>query len=147
MTLLGEEFSRLIPHAGSMCLIAEVLDWNETSIRCRSASHRSAHHPLSEHGLLHAVCGVEYAAQAAALHGGLLSRQAGTAAAPGFLAGLREVRLRRTRLDDLEEDLIIVVACQWADRGGLVYEFTVDAGRQRIVDGRLAIILNPEPPR
>jgi predicted hotdog family 3-hydroxylacyl-ACP dehydratase len=60
---------RHIPHQGRMCLLDEVLEWSTEQIRCRSATHRDAHHPLRAHGRLGIACGIEYAAQAMAVHG------------------------------------------------------------------------------
>lgn len=147
MSLSRDHFCHLIPHSGSMCLIDRILDWDETTIRCSTSTHRSPDNPLSEGGCLHAVCGIEYAAQAAALHGGLLAERAGKPAAPGVLAAIRQVRMRVHRLDDLPDDLVIAADCQWADAGGLLYDFTVDAGLERVLDGRLAVILNPASAR
>jgi predicted hotdog family 3-hydroxylacyl-ACP dehydratase len=60
-----------IPHQGRMCLLDEVLDWNAQHIRCRTATHRALDNPLRSHGRLGTACGIEYAAQAMALHGAL----------------------------------------------------------------------------
>ena len=61
----------LIPHAGAMCLLDAVLAWDATTIACVASSHRSPANPLAGERRLDAVCGVEYAAQAMAVHGGL----------------------------------------------------------------------------
>jgi predicted hotdog family 3-hydroxylacyl-ACP dehydratase len=60
-----------IPHQGRMCLLDEVLDWNAQHIRCRTATHRAPDNPLRSHDRLGIACGIEYAAQAMALHGAL----------------------------------------------------------------------------
>ncbi len=78
---------RHIPHQGRMCLLDEVLEWSTEQIRCRSATHRDAHHPLRAHGRLGIACGIEYAAQAMAVHGvlsggALAGREPAGAAAP-----------------------------------------------------------------
>ncbi len=56
------------------------------------------------------ACGIEYAAQAMALHGALAAGATGGAPVDtpkvGFLAGVRDVRLWVSRLDDIEADLI-----------------------------------------
>src|SRR5580658_11189609 len=65
-----------IPHKGRMCLLDEVLSWDATRIRCRSATHRSPDNPLRQHGRLGAACGIEYAAQAMAVHGALVAASA-----------------------------------------------------------------------
>ena len=69
-----------------------------------------------------ASAAIEYAAQAAALHGGLLAQAAGASASPGYLASARDVRLGAWRLDDLpaaESDALRIVAERQAgDAGG-----------------------------
>src|SRR6478672_10306008 len=62
-----------IPHKGRMCLLDEVLSWDAARIRCRSSSHRATDNPLRAHGRLGAACGIEYAAQAMAVHGALIA--------------------------------------------------------------------------
>ena len=103
-----------IPHKGRMCLLDEVLSWDATRIRCRSATHRTADNPLRAHGRLGAACGIEYAAQAMAVHGALVAASAPLASAMsdhvrgswrgavGYLASVRNVALHVTRLDDLD---------------------------------------------
>ena len=60
-----------IPHQGRMCLLDEVIEWNAQRIRCRTATHRAPDNPLRSHDRLGIACGIEYAAQAMALHGAL----------------------------------------------------------------------------
>jgi predicted hotdog family 3-hydroxylacyl-ACP dehydratase len=59
-----------------MCLLDDVLSWDASRIRCRSASHRTPDNPLRAHGRLGAACGIEYAAQAMAVHGALVGASA-----------------------------------------------------------------------
>ena len=93
-----------------------------------------------------AAAAIEYAAQAAALHGGLLARAAGAAAPPGYLASAREVRLGAWRLDDLpaaESDLLHVVAERQAgDADRLLYAFRVEHAGREVASGRLAVVLD-----
>ena len=65
-----------IPHKGRMCLLDAVLSWDATRIRCRSTTHRTPDNPLRAHGRLGAACGIEYAAQAMAVHGALVASSA-----------------------------------------------------------------------
>ncbi len=96
----------MIPHAGAMHLLDGVLSWDADRIRCLSRSHRDRQNPLRMDGRLSALCGIEYAAQAMAIHGALVGNVA-TRPRLGYLASLREVRCSRPRLDDLEGDLIV----------------------------------------
>ena len=70
--MLGKsEIAAMIPHAGTMCLLDGVLEWNPTKIKCVSQSHHDENNPMLIAGQLPAMCGIEYAAQAMAVHGGV----------------------------------------------------------------------------
>lgn len=136
---------RNIPHHGRMCLLDEVVEWDERHIRCRSATHRSPDHPLRSQGRLGAACGIEYAAQAMAAHAAL-SGEAAQSGRPeaGFLASLRDIRLHVLRLDDLQADLICDAALVAGDHGTALYEFAVSSGAQRLLSGRATVIFNAD---
>src|SRR5260370_32797265 len=91
------EIRTLIPHSGLMCLLDSVSEWDDRSIICISNTHRDPANPLRRDGRLSAVHAFEYAAQAVAVHGGLLARSAGVTAPPGYLSALRQARLRAIR--------------------------------------------------
>lgn len=134
-----------IPHQGSMCLLEEVLSWDSRHLRCRSATHRNAAHPLKLHGRLGIACGIEYVVQAMAVHGALAAeaRAAGAAKAEvGFLAGLRDVRMHAQRLDDIEADLICEVRRIAGDESTALYSFDLSADRRRLLEGRATVVLD-----
>ncbi|MEK7303875.1 MAG: 3-hydroxylacyl-ACP dehydratase, partial [Pseudomonadota bacterium] len=93
-----------LPHAGRMCLLERLESWDGDSITCIATSHRDADNPLRRGGCLHAVAGVEYAAQAMALHGNLLSAT-DTPPAIGYLASVRDLKLDIEDLGTVAEDL------------------------------------------
>jgi len=128
-----------IPHQERMCLLDEVLAWDLTQTRCRSSTHRSADNPLRAYGRLGAACGVEYAAQAMAVHGALVASAAGKTARPGFLASVRGVRLHVGRLDDQQADLVMLVQRIAGDDRTALYEFSVSAAERLLLNGRAAI--------
>jgi predicted hotdog family 3-hydroxylacyl-ACP dehydratase len=142
-----------IPHKGGMCLLDEVLAWDPARIRCRSATHRNADNPLRAHGRLGAACGIEYAAQAMAVHGALiadltrgperplLSTPAMKTASPtGYLASVRNVALHVARLDDLETDLVASAQRITGDERTLLYQFSVSSADRVLLSGRAAIV-------
>ena len=143
-----------IPHKGHMCLLDEVLAWDATRIRCRSNTHRSADNPLRAHGRLGAACGIEYAAQAMAVHGALIAASAPLAstvsthvrgsigAAVGYLASVRNVSLQVSRLDDLEEQLIASAERVTGDGRTVLYEFTVTSRDRVLLSGRASIVFD-----
>ena len=144
-----------IPHKGRMCLLDEVLNWDATQIRCRSATHRTGDNPLRAYGRLGVVCGIEYAAQAMAVHGALVGASAPLAsamsvhvresvgAAVGYLASVRSVTLHVERLDDLESDLIASAARLAGDARTVLYEFCVTSAQRPLLEGRASIVIDP----
>jgi predicted hotdog family 3-hydroxylacyl-ACP dehydratase len=132
--------AQLIPHQGAMSLLDQITSWNETSIVATSATHRRMDHPLRHDGRLRAVHLCEYGAQAAALHGGLVARAAGTRAAPGYLVSLRGVSFACQRIDDLEGELQIRAELLLLDSGSWQYSFVASHAGDALASGRLAII-------
>lgn len=134
-----------IPHQGSMCLLDEVIAWNDRHIRCRTGTHRALGNPLRSHDRLGITSGIEYAAQAMALHGALSGDAAGAGAAPsriGLLASVRDVRLHVLRLDDIESDLLCEVIHLAGNGLTAMYEFELRDTDNPLLSGRAAVVLN-----
>lgn len=123
-----------------MCLLDSVLSHDAQQVRCVAVSHRAPDNPLRSHGRLSAACGIEYAAQAMAVHGALLAD--GAELRPGFLASVRSAVLHVGRLDDIEQDLTVQALRVTGDSGTVLYDFTLHAGERLLVEGRAAIVLN-----
>jgi predicted hotdog family 3-hydroxylacyl-ACP dehydratase len=143
-----------IPHKGRMCLLDEVLSWDATRIRCRSNTHRAADNPLRSHGRLGAACGIEYAAQAMAVHGALIAASAPLAstvsshlrgsigASVGYLASVRNVLLQVSRLDDLADELVAAAERVTGDGRTVLYDFEVCSAGRLLLAGRASIVLD-----
>jgi predicted hotdog family 3-hydroxylacyl-ACP dehydratase len=129
----------LVPHRGAMCLLEEVLEWDENAIACRATSHRDAANPLRSGDGLLAIMGVEYAAQAVAVHGGLTKNSENPRI--GYLAALRDVACRVERLDTEPGDLIVRATKLAAESGRLLYDFRVESGGRELLKGRLSVVL------
>ncbi len=136
----------LIPHSGSMCLLARLVEWDTQHIVCVATSHRDADNPLRTRSGLLSPCAIEYAAQAMALHGALIGQEAGTPASPGFLASARGVQLHVLRLDDLPGDLRIEASRQSGDARQILYAFKLTHAGHPIAEGRAAVVLNTPLP-
>jgi predicted hotdog family 3-hydroxylacyl-ACP dehydratase len=135
----------LVPHAGSMCLLDEVLTWDDTRVACRSASHLRADNPLCRGGAVSAIHLLEYGAQASAVHGGLLSR-AGDAPPPMYMAAVRDVEFHVTNLEDIPTDLYVDAELLLRMGESVLYRFRVlagDAEGRLLAAGRLTFV----PPR
>lgn len=129
-----------IPHQGGMCLLERVTSWDADRIRCTATSHRAADNPLRSGGRLGALAGIEYAAQAMAVHGALLAA-ADAPPAPGFLGSARGVDCRVSRLDDIDDDLVIEAERLSADDRTLLYAFTLSAAGRCLLSGRASVVL------
>jgi predicted hotdog family 3-hydroxylacyl-ACP dehydratase len=143
-----------------MCLLDEVLEWDAQHIRCRSGTHLLQDHPLRSQGRLGVACGIEYAAQAMAVHGALAGGASadgsggGALAGPGaagagggrseagFLAALRGVRLHVLRLDDIEGDLYSEALLVAGDRGSALYQFTLRSQARPLLSGRATVVFD-----
>ena len=135
------QIEALVPHAGSMCLLDRVEQWDETRIVCHAATPASGHPLATAHGVP-VVAAIEYAAQATALHGALLDGR--RKARHGMLAKLTDVELSAQWLDkssgalDIQAELLVrgASACTYSfmvhdasgcrARGRLLVAFTHD---------------------
>lgn len=133
-----------IPHQGSMCLLDAVLAWDSGQIHCRASSHRQPDNPLRAAARLGAACGIEYAAQAMAVHGALLAPE-GAPPRPGYLASVRSVQLAVDRLDDLPQDLDIIAERLSGDEHNILYHFRVEHAGDLLLSGRAAVMLVAQP--
>lgn len=138
MPLNHAQLCQLIPHAGSMCLLDSVIEWSTEEIRCRSTSQTALDNPLRQNNALAAINGVEYAAQAMAIHGALLG---GCEESPtvGYLAALRDVKLMT---DSLHQESELVMHCRRlaGDAHGFIYAFEVRGAASLLLSGRATII-------
>ncbi|MCS7100301.1 MAG: hydroxymyristoyl-ACP dehydratase [Burkholderiaceae bacterium] len=134
----------LLPHAGRMRLIAAVRAWDAVRIECVAHSHRDANHPLAIDGVLPAVCGLEYGAQAMAIHGALV---AGARDKPqiGLLVAAHDLRWSVPRLDTVAEDLIVQATRLLGSSTQVAYEFALRAGARVLVSGRASVLLRVTP--
>ncbi len=133
-----EEVARWLPHQGAMCLLDRVEACDAASIACGATSHRHPAHPLRRDGVLPAVCGLEYALQAMALHGALT---AGAAQGQGFLAALSGVEMAVERLDDVAGDLRIAATALVQESRGFIYGFEVTGDGRLLLSGRATAVL------
>jgi predicted hotdog family 3-hydroxylacyl-ACP dehydratase len=134
------EIRTLIPHSDLMCLLDDVMQWDDRSIVCITNTHRDPANPLRRGGCLSALHAFEYGAQAAAVHGGLRARSVGTTAAPGYLAALRDGQLRAERLDQIHLPLRIWATRLFGDRANTVYECLISAANVLVAEGRIVIV-------
>ncbi len=132
-----------------MCLLDAVLEWSETAITCRAISHTQPNNPLRAADRLGAANGVEYAAQAMAIHGALLANS-DDQPRQGYLTSVRSVQLHVTRLDDLPGELTVHAERLSGDTNNILYQFSVSHSGRCLLEGRAAVVLDAsalkEPP-
>lgn len=134
------EIRLLIPHSGCMCLLDEVVSWNEKTIMCRTRSHLSPNNPLRHSDGLSAIHLIEYGAQAMAIHGGLLAKSRGSSARPGYLAAARQVTLHSRWMSDIDAELTVEAEQLVDDSSNFLYSFRVLALGNMLATGRATVI-------
>ena len=142
--LIGKsEIQSLIPHSGDMCLLASVTDWNTTHIACTAHSHCDPNNPLACGGKVPILCGIEFAAQAMAVHGGLTG-MVGRRPRAGLLVSVRDVVAQVKYLSDFAEVLQIEAEQLMAGENGVTYSFSIHAGNQELLAGRAMVVLDAQ---
>lgn len=142
-----DDIAARIPHAGNMCLLDAVTDWGDEFIVCTASSHRDPANPLRSGGRLGVLCGIEYAAQAMAMHGGLGQTAPGEPPQrpkAGFLASVRGVSAHVSRLDDRAGDLHIEARRVSGGDNIVMYEFSVRDADTCLIEGRAAVVLDAQ---
>jgi len=139
------EIEALLPHQGAMFLLNQVERFDRNEIECSAISHREPGNPLRHAGQLPAQVAIEYAAQAAGVHGGLLNRQLhpDAAAQMGYLAVISHVQWQVQRLDDLPGELKIHARRTAVTPGGRAYHVSIQHQGSPIMSGDLIIALEP----
>lgn len=127
-----------------MCLLDYVEAWDRQRIQCRASSHRAADNPLRAFGRLGAACGIEYAAQAMAVHGALLAPPYSTGAKAGYLVSVRGTKLHVPRLDDIAADLLVEATCITHNDNNILYQFCISAAGYPLLEGRAAVVLDAD---
>ena len=140
MLIDKDQIRAIIPHAGSMCVLDEVLEWNENSVLCQTRSHLLSDNPLRCKAGLSAIQGIEYGMQSMAVHGGLLARQKNETAPPGFAAALRDIRLNTEWLHDIDAALLVSAKALVIDAGSYIYQFEIKDNERILVQGRATIM-------
>src|SRR5688500_18293874 len=131
-----------------MCLLDSVSSWDAQHIVCQASNYRAPDHPLRAHGRLGAACGIEYAAQAMAVHGTLVAQALvgesaeHTPPRAGYLASVRSVTLSVERLDTVTGLLTIRADRLTGDDNTILYSFSLLAGDHNLLAGRAVVVLD-----
>lgn len=132
-----------IPHQGSMCLLDEVLEWDDTRISCVAHSQHLADNPLRAAHRLGIANGIEYAAQAMSVHGALL---AGADEAPraGYLASVREVEWHTQEFGASTLPLRVEAQRLSGNATTILYNFALYEADTLLISGRASVVMDAD---
>lgn len=133
-----------IPHKGTMCLLDAVDSHDQDAIVCSTLSHRRPDHPLRDASGLGIAAGIEYAAQAMAVHCVLRERESAPGTG-GYLVSARDVTWSVQRLDLLDGTLSVRAQRLSGAASTIMYRFTLHALGQEVLGGRATVMLHATP--
>ena len=129
-----------IPHTGNMCLLDAVSTWSVNEICCRAVSHSQPDHPLRNADGLPILVGIEYCAQAMAVHASLLAPPSG-APQLGYLTSVRNVQWSTARLDDVGGEITVLATRISGNTASLLYDFEVRHDERQLLRGRASVLV------
>ncbi len=139
IAMLGAEaIAALLPHGAGMSMLDEVLSWDETSLHCRTESHLRTGNPMLADGATRSILLVEFAAQAAAVHAGLLQSKLGEAR-PAYVGAMKNIEMPQHAVPHGGEPLDITIAAEFVSPDGAIYHFAIKCGVAPVISGRLIL--------
>lgn len=141
------EIELRLPHSGNMCLLDEITQADELTLTAQAISHRDIHNPLRLNKKISSINGIEYAAQAMAVHGSLLSEQPQA----GYIATVRNIEIKTPYLFDEKKSegqetgkgspLLIKVEQLMSNENGFTYQFYISCEQQALISGKITVFL------
>ena len=135
------ELCALLPHGESMCLLHAVDSWDSSGIVCVAISHCDPENPLRRLDRLNSICGLEYAAQAMAVHVGLTSPLQDVSSAIGYLGGMRDIEFQAPRLDLFTSPMNIQANLLIGQGTNFMYSFHITSEGTPLLSGRASIFI------
>ena len=129
--------AELVPHGGPMRLVGRVLEHDGSSTTCAVDPARSLPF-LRPDGSVPCWIGLEYMAQCAAAHGGLVGRQRGLPPRPGLFLGSRRVRFR---VDAFRRPLRVTARHHRGETGLVAFDCSIREGDEALAlaEGRITL--------
>ncbi len=146
MNIQKDELCGLIPHTGTMCLLDQVESWDEEHIVCNTLTHQLTDNPLRKNEHLHVVHGLEYGAQAMAVHGGLLARKNNEKMKPGYLVAIRNAKFHIDHLESIKTALTVKAHQLLVSDGSLIYEYSISSDDKILLEARATVITQKDNP-
>ncbi len=136
--------AELLPHAGEMVFLSEVLEHGVTGTIC--SVEVGAGPFIDQDGRVGAWIGIEYMAQCIAAHGTLMTLKSEEIPRIGLLLGSRRIRLHSGHFE-IGQQLVARASPVWGRRAGLVaFECSLECASTRalLAEGRLNCFLPEE---
>jgi predicted hotdog family 3-hydroxylacyl-ACP dehydratase len=130
----------LLPHADDMCLLDAVTGWSDTRIVCQTESHSRRNNPLRSKQGLSSLQGIEYAAQAMAIHGALVAGRGSSPANRGYLVAVRNLKLFVDWLHDHNGCLEVSATLALESSQFIIHDFRIELHAEPLVSGRLNVL-------
>ena len=136
------EIEPRLPHSGNMSLLHEVIQADDNSLTALATSHLDIDNPLRLNGKIATVNGIEYAAQAMAVHGSLLS----DTPQAGYIATVRNIEIKvpylpETKSHETKTPLVIEVQQLMSNDNGFTYQFHISCQQQSLISGKITVFL------
>ena len=135
---MTDSIDAMLPHAGAMVLIDEVVAHDGQQIHCRARIGSLADHPLARDGVLPSTALVEYAGQVMAIHGAVAAGP-GDPILMGRLAALPTLHLTGDRVE-APATLDVHVQREGGDSSGALYVFRVLSNQRTLASGRATVM-------
>jgi len=125
-----------------MVLLDAISLWDQQTIRCLTQSHLLPDNPLRDGGVLSVFAGVEYAAQAMAIHARLLdSATADIPPRKGFLAVASKLNANVDVLDHIAAPIQVEANMLAHNTDSSLYAFSLTADGQTLLSGQLTAVI------
>ncbi|MFO1390566.1 hypothetical protein [Cellvibrio sp.] len=130
------DIKQLIPHGDGMVVLDDVVSWDNQRIHCRSHLVAGCNALIDSHAVNPAIF-IEYAAQAAAVHAGLLQTGLGEKRA-AYIGAVKNAQWATESLP-LPLEIDIVAEALMASDSGAIYEVTVKTAGADVFASRLIL--------
>ena len=146
MSAVDREIYRVgdvVPHQGAMCLLDEILDWDDDSIVVRLKVPDSG--IFVDGGGVPGWVGIEYMAQAVAAWAGCVARHDGRLPKIGFLLGSRRYNCSRS-IFPCGSELTIKARCELVGENGLgVFSCIIETDGEELASANVSVFQPADP--
>ncbi|MCU7801490.1 MAG: hypothetical protein KZQ70_15500 [gamma proteobacterium symbiont of Lucinoma myriamae] len=142
-----QEIEQRLPHAGKMSLLDKVTHADLLTLSASAVSHLNSDNPLRFNNKLSSINGIEYAAQAMAIHSFLLSElkspniNTEDSRQTGYIATVRNIDIFTPDFPETESVIKIEVEQLMSDTNGFTYQFHISDGKKTLISGKITVFL------